>query len=150
MSISSLSRGKFLLTEPWTFSLKSKPRTGHRLIVISNTQTVWLQGNMKHNSCSSVIWIQIIANECPWYFILTPIGEWWTKNPQTGNKIERHLWTQSKSEQMVLGNVRKRHLWTKVHINLILKNRKNWVLEMSWSVIFGQQNYTPAILVWAL
>ena len=26
---------------------------------------------------------------------LTPICELWTKNPQTGNMVERHLWTKN-------------------------------------------------------
>ena len=27
--------------------------------------------------------------------LLTPICELWTKNPQTGNMVERHLWTKN-------------------------------------------------------
>ena len=29
------------------------------------------------------------------YVHLTPICELWTKNPQTGNMMERHLWTKN-------------------------------------------------------
>ena len=73
--------------------------------------------------------------------LLTPICELWTKKPQIGNMMERHLWTKNplkirkvdswecqgasfvdkkstliflkKSEKLDFGNVMERHLWTK-------------------------------------
>ena len=46
---------------------------------------------------------------------LTPICKLWTKNPQTGYIVERHLWTKNPHEiqKFVFGNVVERHLWTK-------------------------------------
>ena len=73
--------------------------------------------------------------------LLTPICELWTKKPQIGNMMKRHLWTKNplkirkvdswesqgasfvdkkstliflkKSEKLDFGNVMERHLWTK-------------------------------------
>jgi len=76
---------------------------------------------------------------------LTPICELWTKKPQIGNMMERHLWTKNplkirkvdswecqgasfvdkkstliffeKFEKLGLGNVMERHIWaTKLHL----------------------------------
>ena len=38
--------------------------------------------------------------------LLTPIRELWTKNPQTGNVVERHLWIKNPhfNSEILLGN----------------------------------------------
>ena len=49
------------------------------------------------------------------YLYLTPIREFWTENPQTGNIQERHLWTENPHEilrKFCFGNVMERHLLT--------------------------------------
>ena len=60
---------------------------------------------------------------------LTPICKLWTKNPQTGYIVERHLWTKNPHEiqKFVFGNVVEGHLWTKIHMRL----------GTSWSVVCG-------------
>ena len=55
--------------------------------------------------------------------LLTPICKLWTKNPQTGYMVERHLWTKNPHK-------------------FFFKKIKNHLLGISWSVICGQKNHT--------
>ena len=75
---------------------------------------------------------------------LTPICKLWTKNPQTGYMVERHLWTKNPHEiqNFVFGDVVERHLWTKNPHKFFFKKIKNHLLGISWSVICGQKNHT--------
>ena len=76
--------------------------------------------------------------------VLTPICKLWTKNPQTGYMVERHLWTKNPDEieNFVFGDVVERHLWTKNPHKFFFKKIKNHLLGISWSVICGQKNHT--------
>ena len=75
---------------------------------------------------------------------LTSICKLWTKNPQTGYMVERHLWTKNPDEiqNFVFGDVVERHLWTKNPHKFFFKKIKNHLLGISWSVICGQKNHT--------
>ena len=68
----------------------------------------------------------------------------WTKNPQAGYMVERHLWTKNPDEiqNFVFGDVVERHLWTKNPHKFFFKKIKNHLLGISWSVICGQKNHT--------
>ena len=74
---------------------------------------------------------------------LTPICKLWTKNPQIGYIVERHLWTKNPHEikKLVFGNVVERHLWTKNPHKFFFKKIKNLLLGISCSVICGQKNH---------
>ena len=78
------------------------------------------------------------------HVFLTPICKLWTKNPQTGYIVERHLWTKNPHEiqNFVFGDVVERHLWTKNPHKFFFKKIKNHLLGISWSVICGQKNHT--------
>ena len=74
---------------------------------------------------------------------LTPICKLWTKNPQTGYMMERHLWTKNPHEiqKLIFGNVVERHLWTKNPHNFFFKKIEKTSFGISCSVICGQKNH---------